>query len=154
MKSINNTHLKHRHNSTITEYKLRFPNSRIICNSTSDILKKNMIKNNENMTPVWSSSGELELKEFISSLGVLTDKAKNRKLLNGKEIDIIIPEHKLCIEYNGLYYHTESMGKTQSYHLSKTKLEMLLSCKIVSRQIVAVETKFQLNFFVNRKLNS
>lgn len=120
MKVINNSHLRHKHNSTITEYKLRFPNSRIICNSTSNILKKNMIKNNENMTPVWSSSGELELKEFISSLGVLTDKAKNRKLLNGKEIDIIIPEHKLCIEYNGLYYHTESMGKTQSYHLSKT----------------------------------
>lgn len=39
------------------------------------------------------------------------------------------------------------------YFKSKTKLEMLLSCKIVSRQIVAVETKFQLNFFMNRKLN-
>ena len=72
------------------------------------------------MKPTWTSKGESEIKDFIESLGFCVNKSKNRKLLDGKEIDLIIDDSNICIEYNGLYYHTEKMGKTSSYHLNKT----------------------------------
>jgi len=42
-----------------------------------------------------------------------------RSFVGNKEVDIKIEEKKLCIEYNGCYWHTESrVGK--NYHLDKT----------------------------------
>ena len=72
------------------------------------------------MTPTWTSKGETEIKEFIEGLGFITNKGKNRKLIDGKEIDLVIEDTNICIEYNGLFYHTEKMGKSSSYHLNKT----------------------------------
>ena len=46
----------------------------------------------------------------------------NRVILDGKEIDIYIPEIKLGIEFNGLYWHSEEGGKDSKYHLNKTEL--------------------------------
>ena len=120
MKSISNTHLKNKHNITTLEYKLLYPNSKIVSTSISEGLSNLAKITNVNMTPTWTSKGETEIKEFIESLGFEVSKGKNRKLLDGKEIDLIIDNTDICIEYNGLYYHTEKMGKTSSYHLNKT----------------------------------
>lgn len=120
MKMITNAHLKNKHQITNTEYKLLFPNDKFVSKSTSRILKQNAEIINMNQSPTWESSGEIEIKNFIQGLGFDVEKSKNRKLLNGKEIDIIIPELKIAIEYNGLYFHTEKMGKTSNYHLNKT----------------------------------
>lgn len=70
------------------------------------------------------SSGETELSDYIKSLGV--EVILNSRLVIGpKEIDIYIPSHKIAIEYNGIYYHSEvSGGKLKNYHLDKTN-----SCK-------------------------
>jgi very-short-patch-repair endonuclease len=43
----------------------------------------------------------------------------NRKLLNGKEIDLYLPDKKLAIEFNGLYWHSDKF-KDKFYHLNKT----------------------------------
>jgi very-short-patch-repair endonuclease len=40
----------------------------------------------------------------------------NRSVLNGKELDIYIPEHNLAIECNGIYWHS---FKDKSYHHDK-----------------------------------
>lgn len=120
MKSISNTHLKNKHNITILEYKLNYPNEKIVSTLISEQLSNLMKVTNTNMTPTWTSKGEIEIKEFIESLGFSVNKGKNRKLLEGKEIDLIVDGTNICIEYNGLYYHTEKMGKTSSYHLNKT----------------------------------
>ena len=120
MKSITNTHLKEKHNITTLEYKLKFPNEKIVSTTTSEKLSELVKIVNVNMTPTWTSKGENEIKEFIESFGFITNKGKNRKLLDGKEIDLIIEGTNICIEYNGLYYHTEKMGKTSTYHLNKT----------------------------------
>ena len=46
---------------------------------------------------------------------------KNRRdILEGKELDIYIPEHNIAIEYNGLYWHNE-LYKDKNYHLNKTQ---------------------------------
>jgi hypothetical protein len=63
---------------------------------------------------------ENELYDFISNL-LGEDKIirNDRKILNGKEIDILIPELNLGFEYNGLRWHSEKFGKDKRYHISK-----------------------------------
>jgi hypothetical protein len=46
----------------------------------------------------------------------------DRKLLNKKELDIILPELNLSFEVNGTYWHSEENGKDKNYHLNKTLL--------------------------------
>ncbi|MCK9320064.1 hypothetical protein, partial [Methanoculleus sp.] len=51
------------------------------------------------------SSYELELQDFIKSLNI-DYVFQDRKILNGKELDIFIPSKKVAIEFNGLYWHS------------------------------------------------
>lgn len=47
----------------------------------------------------------------------------DRSILEGKEIDILIPEVNIGIEYDGFYWHCETSGKKdRKYHLNKTLL--------------------------------
>ena len=65
------------------------------------------------------SKGEQELQEYVSEL--VPDTVYNDKtLLAGKEIDILLPSHKIAIEYNGGYFHSE-LFKDKNYHLNKLK---------------------------------
>lgn len=65
------------------------------------------------------SGVEREITEYISSLGV--EYIENeRKILNGKEIDIYIPIKKIGIEINGLIWHSDLYGTDDKYHLQKT----------------------------------
>jgi very-short-patch-repair endonuclease/rubrerythrin len=51
------------------------------------------------------------------------NKIKNdRTILDGKEVDILIPDKKIAIEFNGLFWHSELNGKDRNYHLNRTKL--------------------------------
>ena len=63
---------------------------------------------------------ENEVKEFISSLKLLFEE-NNRKILNGKELDMYIHSYNLAIEFNGLYWHSE-LYVDDNYHLNKTEL--------------------------------
>jgi hypothetical protein len=61
---------------------------------------------------------ELEMIEFLNSFN-LSYNIKDRKILNGKEIDIYLPDKNLAIEMNGVYWHSEIyLGK--KYHVDKT----------------------------------
>lgn len=66
-----------------------------------------------------SSAGEREVLEFVSSI-VPGVESRNRKILDGREIDIFIPDLKIGIEYNGLFSHSEERGKDYKYHSNKT----------------------------------
>jgi hypothetical protein len=59
-----------------------------------------------------------EICDYISSLGIDLEK-NNRTILNGKELDIFIPEHDFAIEYNGLYWHS-SLFRPRKYHQDKS----------------------------------
>lgn len=66
------------------------------------------------------SKSEIELGEYITSLGVDCE-FNNKKILDGKELDIFIPDKNIAVEYNGLYWHSENNGgKDRKYHLNKT----------------------------------
>jgi very-short-patch-repair endonuclease len=44
----------------------------------------------------------------------------DRHLLKGREIDFLIPDKKICIEIDGLYYHSSKFITDKKYHLDKT----------------------------------
>ncbi|WP_394271931.1 DUF723 domain-containing protein, partial [Butyricicoccus sp.] len=60
------------------------------------------------------------IKEQVGSQSVIE---RDRKILEGKEIDILIPDKKIGIEYNGLYWHSEKNQRMNKfYHLQKTQI--------------------------------
>jgi very-short-patch-repair endonuclease len=70
-----------------------------------------------------TSIKEREIIDFITSLVGEDDiTIKDRSVLDGKEIDILIPSLKIGIEYNGNWWHSEGKGKDRNYHVSKTNL--------------------------------
>lgn len=88
-------------------------------------LTKNLFKNH---TPCpkcgynnpYRSAPELEIEEFINSI-YDGEVQTNRRYIGGVEFDIIIPEKKLCIEYNGLYWHGD-IYKDKTFHIDKKKI--------------------------------
>jgi very-short-patch-repair endonuclease len=59
---------------------------------------------------------ELIQKHYPSAI------SNSRSIIQPLELDIYIPELKLAIEYDGLYWHSETHGKDKNYHLNKTEL--------------------------------
>ena len=56
----------------------------------------------------------------------------NRKILEGKEIDLFLPEYNIGIELNGNYYHSEiSGGKDKNYHINKMILSSNKNIKLL-----------------------
>lgn len=64
------------------------------------------------------SNAEKEVADFIKSLG-FTVIENDKTILNGKELDIYIPDRKLAVEYNGSYWHNSAVKGTD-YHKNKT----------------------------------
>jgi len=68
-----------------------------------------------------TSKPEIQLLNFIKSVYPGDIKSNDRKILHGKEIDILIPDENIGIEFNGLYYHSD-LFKTKNYHKDKSEL--------------------------------
>ena len=64
------------------------------------------------------SNVEKSLLDYISTI---TDNItpNDRTVLNGKELDIYLPELNIAIEFNGLYWHSDKFVD-KDYHLNKT----------------------------------
>lgn len=56
------------------------------------------------------------LKEIFPSEII---KRNDRTIIYPYEIDFYLPNKKLAIELNGVYWHSEQMGKNKDYHLNK-----------------------------------
>lgn len=66
------------------------------------------------------SKGEIEIFEFITSIYDGWVIQSERQILNnGKELDIVIPDLGIAIEYNGSKWHSDEC-KDSTYHLDKT----------------------------------
>ena len=64
------------------------------------------------------SDAEKDLAEYIKNLGF--NIVTNSKLTgNSQTFDIYVPERKIAIEYNGLYWHSERNGRGKDYHFDK-----------------------------------
>lgn len=65
------------------------------------------------------SKPETEIIDLITSLGLQVVHG-DRSVIKPLEIDILVPEAKLAIEFNGNYWHSDQQ-KPKSYHFDKTK---------------------------------
>ena len=64
---------------------------------------------------------ELEIVDMLKSHGINVIE-HDRKVLDGMELDILLSEHNLAIEYNGIYWHSERKNRSSHYHLDKLNL--------------------------------
>ena len=62
------------------------------------------------------SDDERELFNWIPCNNKVSN---DRKLINPLELDIVLPDYNLAIEYDGVYWHSDEY-KDQNYHLNKT----------------------------------
>lgn len=63
------------------------------------------------------SGPEQELLAWFKDLGVET-KIQCNETIKGAHIDLVLPEHKIAIEYCGLYWHSEER-RGKSFHLER-----------------------------------
>jgi very-short-patch-repair endonuclease len=65
---------------------------------------------------------EQEIYTFLKNdIGILNIKQRDRTVLNGKELDIYLPDYKLGIEYHGIYWHCD-LFKNPEDHAIKQRL--------------------------------
>jgi predicted nucleic acid-binding Zn ribbon protein len=100
----------------INEFCAFFKVSRGMCDKFK--VNNNIMNRNNDWHRGRSSSIEQELFESIPC----ENKYQNDKtILGGMELDMVLPDIKLAIEYDGLYWHSVQQGKGENYHLDKTK---------------------------------
>ena len=78
------------------------------------------------------SKNQNEINKFINDLGIETIK-NDRTIIKPLELDIVIPSHKIAIEYNGVIWHSEKFKKDKRYHQNKT-----LSCKEAGYRLIHI----------------
>lgn len=84
-------------------------------------MRKSAIKRIENEKGLFKgiSKGEIEdyIKEIYNEKLIYND----IEILNGKELDIYLPDINLAIEYNGTYFHSDLFREGKLRHIKKTK---------------------------------
>ena len=83
-----------------------------------------------------SSAGERHISKWIEGLGFNVE-SNTRSIIKPKELDIYVPEKKLAIEFNGLYFHRDN-EKT-----AKEKLNLCRAKNISLLQIFEDEWYFK-----------
>lgn len=104
------------------------------------------------------STEEIEIVNWLKSLNINTE-TSDRNLIVPKELDIVLPEYKIAIEYNGLYWHSSAMSNFNSHaHKEKTKACTEIGYKLLhifsddwlfKKQIVKSIIKSKLNLNTN-----
>lgn len=78
-----------------------------------------------NIQILFKSGIQQEIVEYVKSIGVVDVQVDTRKIIPPKELDLYSENHKVAIEVNGSYWHSELNGKHKGYHLEK-----LNQCKL------------------------
>lgn len=65
----------------------------------------------------YQSKGERQISDWLISLG-MNVKLRVKDVIKG-ELDIWLPDHNIAIEYCGLFWHSEQLGKDKWYHHKK-----------------------------------
>lgn len=90
-----------------------------------------------------SSSYEIMISDFLDDIGVYHVK-NDRSVLNGKEIDIFIPDKKVGIEINGIYWHQDYDGEKRNYHLKKTEIAETQSVRLLHFTDKEIDENFEM----------
>lgn len=94
-------------------------------------------KNSTGCPTCWAntfvSKAEQAIFDYVVSLGLEAEQSNRSLLGKRRELDIYVPEKKVAIEFNGLYWHSESAGKDKTYHHDKWK-----ACKDKGIQLIQI----------------
>lgn len=120
MPKITYSHLRNIHNMGMKEFKKLYPNFNIMSEYMLKQIQEEQKKSNLFLSKTrFISKYEQELQDFLSKNGI--EFSPNRQLLIGKEIDLLIEDKRIGIEFDGLKWHTEWFGKKdRNYHCDKT----------------------------------
>ena len=89
-------------------------------NLTRCIISKNTPCTSCSTKNTYRSSGENEISEFIKSFYKGEIQHNRKYIKDGLEVDILIPDLKIGIEFNGIYWHSQKF-KNKLYHINKKK---------------------------------
>lgn len=81
----------------------------------------------------YGSSEESQVGDFLRSIGVYHEVGSRDVLGDGLELDIYSPEHKIGVEYCGLYWHAEEIvpERGENYHSRKADLAEERGIKLI-----------------------
>jgi len=127
------------------------------CNTSFNVKKINWKTSKEILCPTcWTpraSKGQHDLAEWLRSLGVKV-RVNDRKEFKGKmELDLYIPDHKLVIEYDGLYWHSEK-GRPDIKEKSWLKFEQLKNAGLRSIMVFDYEWESKTEIVKSRIKNA
>lgn len=88
-------------------------------------IKKEDLKKVEDYCSLNMLSGvsyeEKEVTDFVKSICDSNVIENSRKIIYPKELDVYVPEKKVAIEFDGLFWHSElNISEPSKYHLNKT----------------------------------
>jgi hypothetical protein len=73
--------------------------------------------------PSFTSNEEQQIFDFITNELNIEGIQGDKTIINPYELDMVFEDHKIAIEYCGLYWHSElSSGKNKKYHQTKMNL--------------------------------
>ena len=90
------------------------------CNWTSKVA---LIFARTDRCPICSPAGSIgqnQIADWFESLGIKAGR-NVAGIIGRQELDIYSLQHKLAIEFNGLYFHNVASGKDARYHQTKTE---------------------------------
>lgn len=64
------------------------------------------------------SKGEREIADWLTSLGCNVS-SRNRSVIAPYELDILLADKNIAIEFNGVYWHSDAVVKDKQYHVKK-----------------------------------
>lgn len=119
---LTESHLQSCGHISMDEFRKTYPEINVISkNMLNQTLEAVKLGNLTVSKKRFVSKYEKELQDFLNSQNIKFE--CNRQILIGREIDILIDDLKLGIEFDGLKFHTEFFGKkSHQYHLMKTQL--------------------------------
>lgn len=74
---------------------------------------------------------EQEVFNYIQSIYPHNISRSNRKLISPFEIDMVLDDIKLCVEFNGDYWHSIKIVEDQYYHLNKLNMCLVMGYKLL-----------------------
>lgn len=90
------------------------------CNRCGKIYKSQSIEKCPDCYPKKISSLEIFVSNILDNNNINYIKRNRNILNNGLELDFYIPDKKIAIECNGLYWHSYELLNDKKYHLNKT----------------------------------
>ena len=119
---IDDRHLA-KHNMTKEEYIALYGKDSVTSKETKEKLHRcwELMINNKDYDK-FTSTYEKQIQEFLDNNNIKYH-THNRSILKNNEIDILLDDFPIAIEFDGNLWHTENFGKKDKfYHLNKTNI--------------------------------